>query len=156
VLVNLSASNITVAKDDYRRQLVADQSARCIAGYLYSAAGTGESTTDLAWDGHGMIYENGSRLAETARFQRDAHLAGGDLALDRLVQDRMRQGSFAQSRQRFRSELAGFRTIGFTAGLPTAETLLLERRYERFPYVPSNPALRDVRCAETYNIQVQG
>ena len=156
VLVNLSASNVTVAKDDYRRQLVADQSARCIAGYLYSAAGTGESTTDLAWDGHGMIYENGSPLGETRRFQLEAELATGDLDLDRLVQDRMRQSSFGQSRQRFQAEVRAFRTVGFEAGLPTAETLLLERRYERFPYVPANPALRDVRCAETYQIQVQG
>jgi len=85
VLVNLSASNITVGKDEYRRELVANQSARCIAGYLYCAAGYGESTTDLAWDGHGMIYENGSCVSETARFQYQSQLAAGDIDLDRIA-----------------------------------------------------------------------
>ena len=68
VLLNLSASNITVGKAGYRRDLVASQSARCLAAYLYSAAGSGESTTDLAWDGHALICENGNLLAESERF----------------------------------------------------------------------------------------
>ena len=68
VLINLSASNITVGKDDYRRQLITNQSARCLAAYLYCAAGVGESTTDLAWDGHGIICENGICINETSRF----------------------------------------------------------------------------------------
>ena len=156
VLVNLSASNITVGKEDYRRQLVANQSGRCLAAYLYSAAGSGESTTDLAWDGHGMVYENGSRIAETERFAYRSQLVTGDIDLDRLAQDRMRQNSFGQAVRRHRDELAGFRTIRFTADLPAARRLPLERLYERFPYVPSEPARRDDRCREVCEIQVQG
>ncbi|HOI15989.1 MAG TPA: NAD(+) synthase [Geobacteraceae bacterium] len=155
VLVNLSASNITVGKADYRRQLVANQSGRCLSAYLYSAAGTGESTTDLAWDGHGMICENGSLVAETKRFSYGDQLVSGDIDLDRLVQERMRQNSFGQSIHRLRDSLRDFRTITFKADLPLRDHLPLERRYERFPFVPSDPARRDERCREVYEIQVQ-
>jgi NAD+ synthase (glutamine-hydrolysing) len=100
VILNLSASNITVGKTEYRHNLVANQSARCLAGYLYTAAGTGESTTDLAWDGHAMIYENGVMLAESERFRYDSHWITADIDLERLSQERMRQNSFGQSMQR--------------------------------------------------------
>jgi len=156
VLINLSASNITVAKEEYRRILASSQSGRCVAAYLYSAAGSGESTTDLAWDGHGMIYENGALVAETERFQYRAQLCSGDIDLDRLSQDRMRQTSFAQAVHDFREEAACFRTIAFRASLPEDDRIPLERTYERFPYVSSNPAFRDERCHEVYEIQVQG
>jgi len=156
VLVNLSASNITTGKDEYRSQLVANQSGRCLAAYVYCAAGYGESTTDLAWDGHGMIYENGSRLGETERFAYAAQLALADVDLDRLAQDRMRQTSFAQSIQRHAEEIANYRRIRFSLAPPVSEVLLLDRSLERFPYVPSDPATRDARCREVYEIQVQG
>ena len=156
VLVNLSASNITIGKDEYRTQLVANQSGRCIAAYLYCAAGFGESTTDLAWDGHGMIYENGSRLVETRRFAYESQLAAADIDLDRIVQDRMRQTSFAQSVDRYRTAISEFRPISFSASLPDDRELLLERDILRFPYVPSDSATRDARCQEVYEIQVQG
>jgi NAD+ synthase (glutamine-hydrolysing) len=156
VLINLSASNITVGKADYRRQLVANQSGRCLAAYIYSAAGTGESTTDLAWDGHGMIYENGSSLAETKRFHQGPQLITGDIDLDRLSQERMRQTSFSQAVRRHQDDIAPFRKIGFSAAVPRQERVLLERSYERFPFVPSDPARRDERCHEVYEIQVQG
>ncbi len=156
VLVNLSASNITVGKDDWRRQLVANQSGRCIAGYLYCASGYGESTTDLAWDGHGMIYENGSWVAETQRFQYHSQVVTGDLDLDRLAQDRMRTNMFSQSLHRHRDVVERFRTVGFALDLPRTKRLPLARGYERFPYVPSDPATRDARCQEVYDIQVQG
>jgi len=156
VIVNLSASNITVGKDEWRRQLVANQSGRCIAGYLYCASGYGESTTDLAWDGHGMIYENGSWVAETQRFQYRSQLVTGDIDLDRLAQDRMRTNMFSQSVQRQRDVVERFRTVEFALELPSAKQLPLARRYERFPYVPSDPATRDARCQEVYDIQVQG
>ena len=155
VLVNLSASNITVGKSDYRRQLVANQSGRCLAAYLYSAAGFGESTTDLAWDGHGMIYENGALVAESNRFCYEDQIVYGDLDLDRLVQERMRQNSFGQSIHRFRESLQEFRTITFSVDLPLEEKIPLGRRYERYPFVPSDPTRRDERCREVYEIQVQ-
>jgi NAD+ synthase (glutamine-hydrolysing) len=156
ILINLSASNSTIGKADYRRQLVASQSSRGLAAYLYSAAGYGESTTDLAWDGHGMIYENGTPLAETTRFAEGPQLVTGDVDLDRLAQDRMRQTSFGQTVLRHRDTLAEFRAIRFAADLPREGRLPLARRYERFPYVPSDPMQRDERCREVYEIQVQG
>ncbi|GIX46685.1 MAG: NAD(+) synthase [Candidatus Tectimicrobiota bacterium] len=156
VLLNLSASNVTIGKHEYRHSLVANQSARCLAAYLYTAAGTGESTTDLAWDGHAMIYENGTLLAESARFQYTSQLILAEIDLERLVQERMRQNSFAQSRQRYGDELRRFREVSIPLPLPRHGRLLCRRQYDRFPYVPSDPAVRDRRCYEAYNIQVQG
>jgi NAD+ synthase (glutamine-hydrolysing) len=155
VILNLSASNITLGKDEYRHQLVANQSARCLAAYLYTAAGTGESTTDLAWDGHAIVYENGALVAESERFHYDSQLITAELDLDRLSQERMRQNSFAQSTQRDREALSQFRKIFFHCALPNDARLLCERPIDRFPYVPSDPELRDRRCYEAYNIQVQ-
>jgi len=156
VLLNLSASNITVAKADYRHQLVASQSARCRAAYLYSAAGPGESTTELAWDGHALIYEDGTLVAESKRFSYEPQLICSEIDLERLSQERMRQTSFAQSALREQAQVRGFRAIRVSAELPRRERLLPERRWERFPYVPSDPTKRDQRCAEVYQIQVQG
>ena len=156
VLVNISASNITVAKAGFRRLLVADQSGRCLAAYVYCAAGAGESTTDLAWDGQALIYENGSRVAESERFLDRQHFITGDIDLDRLAQDRMRQNTFAQSVHDHREDSGQFRTIRFSANLPAAERLPLDRSYERFPYVLSDPAVREERCKEVYEIQAQG
>ena len=156
VLLNLSASNIIVGKDGYRRELGSNQSARCLAAYLFSAAGFGESTTDLAWDGHGFVYENGSLLAESDRFAYGSQLVAADIDLDRIAQDRMRQNSFGESIRRHAHEVSQFRTVRFTAELPGDRELPLERRYERFPYVPSDPATRDARCQEVYDIQVHG
>src|SRR4029077_12756625 len=156
VILNLSASNITIGKDEYRHSLVANQSARCLAAYLYAAAGTGESTTDLAWDGHAMVCENGSLVAESARVRYDSQLGVAELDLDRLSQERMRHNSFGQSMQRHHAELQQFRAINFDIDLPKTKRLLCERLYGRFPYVASDPALRDRRCYEAYNIQVQG
>ena len=156
VLVNLSGSNITVGKAAYRRQLVANQSARCISAYLYTAAGFGESTTDLAWDGQALIYENGTRISESKRFSYDPQLITGDVDLDRLSEDRMRQGSFGQSIRHHRQFLADFSSTVISARIPREETLLLDRAYERFPFVPSDIEGQDHRCREVYEIQVQG
>ncbi len=156
VLLNLSASNVTIGKAEYRHSLAANQSARCLAAYLYTAAGTGESTTDLAWDGQAMVYENGTLIAESERFSYASQLVTADLDLERLSQERMRQTSFAQSVQRHRDDVGQFRTIRFPVALPVTDRLLLERVYDRFPYVPADPTVRDRRCFEAYNIQVQG
>ena len=155
VLTNLSASNITVGKAEYRRSLCASQSARCLSAYLYAASGFGESTTDLAWDGHGMIYENGTLLAETERFSLDEQVLMADIDLERLTQDRMRLTSFSDQTADLACELRKMRHIPFEFEVPQVETKL-QRSVDRFPYVPSNPALRDERCSEVYNIQVQG
>ncbi len=156
VLLNLSASNITVGKADYRRELVTSQSARCLAAYLYSAAGPGESTTDLAWDGHAIICENGNILAESHRFADEPQLICSEIDLDRLMQERMRQTTFGDSVRRERERLKNFESVDFSFDLPLSERMLPERDYERFPYVPSDPDRRGERCAEVYEIQVQG
>jgi NAD+ synthase (glutamine-hydrolysing) len=156
LLLNLSASNVTVAKADYRRQLVLSQSAKCISGYLYSAAGGGESTTDLAWDGHAMIAENGRLLAESDRFRRDPQIITSEIDLEHLAQERMRQTSFGQAVLFEQQSLQAFRTVRFPLETRRVGRLLLSRTYERFPYVPSDPARREERCREVYQIQVQG
>jgi NAD+ synthase (glutamine-hydrolysing) len=156
VLLNLSASNVVTGKADYRRQLVANQSARCIAAYAYSASGPGESTTDLAWDGHGLVCENGNRLVETQRFGDSAQLVTADVDLDRLVQERMRQNTFGACAEEFAERVAAFRTVSVDLALPFDRTLPLARVYERFPYVPADAATRDARCNEIFDIQVQG
>jgi len=156
VLLNLSASNITVGKAGYRHQLVAGQSARCLAAYVYSGAGPGESTTDLAWDGHALIYENGNLVAESQRFAVEPQIICGEIDLERLTQERMRQTSFGEATRRERERLRAFRTIRYATELPRDVRLIGSRIYERFPYVPSDPATRDERCAEVYDIQVQG
>ncbi len=155
VLVNLSASDITVGKADYRRLLCASHSARSVAACVYVAAGSGESTTDLAWDGQALVYENGNRLAESRRFAEDAQLVMADVDLDRLVQDRMRMTSYVDCAQDHRQRLAAMRRIDFDLGV-TGTNVPLQRTVDRFPYVPADPGERDARCAEVYRIQVQG
>ncbi|HEX7125551.1 MAG TPA: NAD(+) synthase, partial [Thermodesulfobacteriota bacterium] len=156
VLVNLSASNVTVGKAEYRRQLVGNQSARCLAAYLYSAAGPGESTTDLAWDGHALVCENGRVVAESRRFDRGGQLLLADLDLERLAQERMRQTTFAQAAARSLDRARAFRTVALPFERPRDARLALLRPHDRFPYVPSDPATRDERCREVYEIQAQG
>jgi NAD+ synthase (glutamine-hydrolysing) len=156
VIGNLSASNITVGKSEYRHSLAASQSARCISAYLYAAAGPGESTTDLSWDGHAMIYENGTFLSESERFSKKSQIMYADIDLDRLTQDRMRMNSFGQNARAHKEHLLKFRKISFSVSLPSEQRILLEREYPRFPYIPADPAKRDQRCYEAYNIQVQG
>jgi NAD+ synthase (glutamine-hydrolysing) len=155
VLANLSASNITVGKADYRRDLCAVQSGRCIAAYLYSAAGPGESTTDLAWDGHALIYENNDLVCESERFADREQVLVADIDLERLVQDRMRSTAFNDAVGIHGEQVRGIRRVRFELGVPSGE-MELRRELERFPFVPSDPRVRDERCFEAYNIQVHG
>jgi len=152
VLGNLSASNITVGKSEYRHNLVATQSARCMAAYVYTAAGYGESTTNLAWDGQGVIYENGTLLAGSERFSLQPQVVCADIDLDRLSQDRMRTNSFARNRQYWRDEISRFRKISFSLEAPRGR-MLMEHPHSRFPYIPEDPDKRDLRCYEVFNIQ---
>ncbi|HVR75122.1 MAG TPA: NAD(+) synthase [Planctomycetota bacterium] len=155
VLANLSASNITIGKAVYRRELCQGQSGKCVAAYLYAAAGPGESTTDLAWDGHGIICENGVVLAESERFSSDEQLITADIDLERLAQERMRLSSFADAGAEHLDRLRSMRRVPFDLDVPQG-AVPLERAVERFPYVPSDPAARDERCYDAYNIQVHG
>jgi NAD+ synthase (glutamine-hydrolysing) len=157
VVANLSASNITIGKADYRRLLAAGQSARAIAGYVFTAAGSGESTTDLAWDGQALICENGGLMAEAERFAEDEQLIFADLDLDRIVADRSSTSSYGDSIHDHRRTLQRMRRIELELGLLGAgDPVALEREIERFPYVPADPVSRSERCEEVYNIQVRG
>jgi NAD+ synthase (glutamine-hydrolysing) len=154
VLANLSASNITVGKAEYRRLLAASQSARTIAGYIYTAAGLGESTTDLAWDGQAAIFENGDLLVQAERFAEGEELITADLDLDRISSDRASLSSYGDAIHDHRERLREMRTITFELG--QRGSTALQRKIERFPYVPADPASRSERCEEVYNIQVRG
>jgi len=154
VLLNLSASNITIGKAQMRRLLCASQSARCIAAYAYSAAGAGESTTDLAWDGQAGIFEMGVDLAETQRFSGKPEIAIADIDLGRIRQERMRTNTFGDNVRLINTESPRFRRIEFEFTAPEARDL--RRAVERFPFVPSDPAMLSENCYEAYNIQIQG
>ncbi|MEY4752571.1 MAG: hypothetical protein RJA44_246 [Pseudomonadota bacterium] len=154
VLVNLSASNVTIGKSDYRHKLVSAHAARCLSAYLYSSAGFGESSTDLAWDGQALICDNGELLAETPRFAADSQLICADVDLEKLSRERMRQGSFGASVARHQAELERFRRVRFELTVPAQQLLPTLRVLERFPYVPADPQRRDERCHEVYQIQI--
>jgi NAD+ synthase (glutamine-hydrolysing) len=155
ILLNLSASNITIGKADMRRLLCASQASRCIAAYAYSAAGAGESTTDLAWDGQAGIFELSDLLAETERFSPEPEMAVADVDLGRIRQERMRTNTFADNARASAGRPVTFRTVAFEFAGPD-EPLDLRRAVERFPYVPADPAMLRENCYEAYNIQVQG
>jgi NAD+ synthase (glutamine-hydrolysing) len=152
VLANLSASNITIGKAETRRLLCASQSARCVAAYLYAAAGAGESTTDLAWDGQASIFENGATLAETERFPAASQFALGDIDLDMLRHERMQMGSFDTNRRRNPAE---YRCVGFRLDPPGGD-IGVARTIERYPFVPADADRLEQDCYEAYNIQVSG
>ncbi|MER7928008.1 NAD(+) synthase [Streptomyces sp. NPDC096057] len=155
VLVNLSGSPITVGRAEDRKLLCRSASARCLAAYVYAAAGLGESTTDLSWDGQAMIYENGALLAETERFPLGDEYAVADIDLDLLRQERQRMGTFDDNRRTHRARTADFRTVSFELAPPLTD-LGLRRRLERFPFVPADAERLAQDCYEAYNIQVEG
>jgi len=155
VLANLSGSPITIGRAEDRKLLARSASARCLAAYIYAAAGEGESTTDLAWDGQTMIYENGRLLAESERFPKGERRSVADVDLDLLRAERLRMGTFDDNRRHHQDALKSFRRIGFVLDPPTGDVGLM-REVERFPFVPSDPLRLEQDCYEGYNIQVAG
>jgi NAD+ synthase (glutamine-hydrolysing) len=155
VLVNPSGSPITVGRAEDRRLLCRSASARCLAAYLYVSAGEGESSTDLAWDGQTMIYENGVPLAETERFPQGERRSVADVDLELLRSERLRMGTFDDNRRHHAARLDAFRTVSFVLD-PPAGDIGLRRALERFPFVPADPARLEQDCYEAYSIQVAG
>ena len=153
VLANLSGSPITVARAEDRRLLVRSASFRCNAAYVFAAAGQGESSTDLSWDGQTMVYECGDLLAETERFPDGPRRSVTDVDLDRIRQERLRQGTFDDNRRG--AGIPEFRTIGFELSPPSGD-IGLRRKVDRYPFVPDDPARLALDCYEAYNIQVSG
>jgi NAD+ synthase (glutamine-hydrolysing) len=155
VLANLSGSPITVGRADDRRLLCRSASSRCLAAYVYAAAGEGESSTDLAWDGQTMIYENGVLLAETERFPMGERHSVADVDLDLLRSERLRMGTFDDNRRHHAPRTDSFRQIEFRLD-PPAGDIGLRREIERFPFVPADPDRLEQDCYEAYSIQVAG
>lgn len=155
VLLNLSGSPITIGKADTRHAITSAQSARCLAAYAYAAAGTGESTNDVSWDGQTMIYECGDLLAETERFPDGPRASIADIDLGRLRTERIRQGSFDDNRRTYAERTSEFRRIEIELN-PPAGDIGLERAVDRFPFVPDDPERLAQDCYEAFNIQVSG
>jgi NAD+ synthase (glutamine-hydrolysing) len=153
VLCNLSGSPITIARAEDRRLLVRSASARCNAAYVYAAAGQGESTTDLSWDGQTLVYECGDLLAESERFPDGPRRSVADVDLDRIRQERLRQGTFDDNRRGARAREV--RLLEFELRPPTGD-IGLRRKVDRFPFVPDDPERLALDCYEAYNIQVSG
>ncbi|QIK46835.1 NAD(+) synthase [Gordonia hongkongensis] len=155
VLANLSGSPVTIGKESYRTNLCTGHSARTISAHVYVAAGYGESTTDLAWDGDALITENGSLLARSEQFATIDQIITADIDLDRLRQERMRMISLRDQVGDHFDRLKSLRRIGFDFG-DLSDDDVVRRVVPRFPYVPADSADRDERCAEVRSIQVQG
>ncbi|MGO9511747.1 MAG: NAD(+) synthase [Mycobacterium sp.] len=155
VLANLSGSPITIGRAEDRRLLARSASARCLAAYVYAAAGEGESTTDLAWDGQTMIWENGTLLAESERFPSGERRSVADVDTELLRSERLRMGTFDDNRRHHRASAESFRRIEFRLDPPDGDIGLL-RELERFPFVPADPQRLQQDCYEAYNIQVSG
>jgi NAD+ synthase (glutamine-hydrolysing) len=155
ICCNLSASNVVIGKARERAMLSSAQSARAVCGYVYSASGPGESTTDLAWDGQGTIHELGELLVESERFGNDPELAVADVDCGRLIQERMRVGTFNDAAAAAGHPEQRFRRIAFEHK-PDFADVGLKRDIRRFPFVPNTPATLEADCYEAFNIQVQG
>ena len=169
VLVNLSGSPITVGRAEDRELLARSSSARGLAAYIYAAAGQGESSTDLAWDGQTLVYENGELLGTTERFPDGPRATVVDVDIEGLRAERLRQGTFADNARTLSSPVAGAPTAATTFTDPAAFRRIrisaadlaaprtdigLRRRVDRFPFVPDDPARLAQDCYEAYNIQV--
>ncbi|MET9497192.1 NAD(+) synthase [Streptomyces sp. NPDC006552] len=156
VLLNLSGSPITVGRADDRTMLCRSASSRYLGAYVYAAAGLGESTTDLSWDGQTMIFENGVLLAESERFPDGDRAAVADVDLDLLRQERQRMGTFDDNRRTHAARTGDFRTVAFTLDPPAGADLGLRRPVERYPFVPADAERLAQDCYEAYSIQVAG
>ncbi|MGO3209539.1 MAG: NAD(+) synthase, partial [Brachybacterium sp.] len=178
VIANLSGSPITIGRADERKLMARSASARSQAAYIYAAAGEGESTTDLAWDGQTFIYECGDLLGETERFPQGPRATIADIDLSRVVAERRRMNTFDDNRRIHAERLkeyAGSRArllfgveaadeISFDAWDPDGDsqpvgrpaTGPLRRKLDRFPFVPDDPARLAQDCYEAFSIQVAG
>ncbi|GGE46208.1 NAD(+) synthase [Marinicauda pacifica] len=156
LMTNLSASNVTIGKARERAQLCQVQSFRCLGAYAFAAAGVGESTTDLAWDGQLTVHELGQSLAQSDRFNPDGTELFTDIDLERIEQDRIRFATYRDTAARAAERLRDFRRVRFALDLPLDTPIPTERAIDRFPFVPNDAARLDEDCFEAYNIQVQG
>lgn len=150
ILLNLSASNELATKYDYRKQLISQQSSRCIAAYVYSSSGIGESTQDMVFSGHGLIYENGTLLKESKRFLKETQLIYADVDLELIRNDRIKNSTFMSSQ----NQIPAFREIPFSMKPQNIDDL--ERIVKPHPFIPENNEFLDKRCQDIFHIQMVG
>ncbi len=155
VCANLSGSPITVGKAESRKLLARSASVRCLSAYIFAAAGEGESTTDLSWDGQTFVYECGDLLGESERFPLGPRTTLVDVDLDRLVAERHRQGTFDDNRRTHADRLDDCRIVEFTLDPPRGD-IGLRRVVDRFPFVPDEVERLHQDCFEAHHIQVSG
>ncbi|WP_100261314.1 NAD(+) synthase [Qipengyuania seohaensis] len=153
ILLNLSASNITIGKSDERHMLTRASSSRYVCAYAYSASGYGESTTDLSWDGQGMIYELGDLLIESVRFDHEPELCVTDVDTRRILAERMRMQTWGDAADAAGRPEDWYRKVGFEHGATPMDRGLV-RPIRRFPFVPNRQEKLDEDCYEAFNIQV--
>ena len=158
IILNLSASDALVGKGDYRRALVMNQSARCMAAYVYASAGVHESTTDMVFSGHLMIAENGSMLAERKNYSRQSEIIYADVDVQRLNMQRLSEGSFQDfDSTSYYAHAAHFNVLPVTAKTRENPAEGLKYRHVApMPFVPSSLETRDANCQEIFNIQCAG
>ena len=158
VILNLSASDALVGKGDYRRALVMNQSARCMAAYVYASAGVHESTTDMVFSGHLMIAENGSMLAERKNYSRQSEIIYADVDVQRLNMQRLSEGSFQDfDATSYYAHAAHFNVLPVVVQNRENPAEGLKHRYVApMPFVPSSLETRDANCQEIFNIQCAG
>ncbi|NLY43428.1 MAG: NAD(+) synthase [Clostridiaceae bacterium] len=154
LIFNLSASNEVIGKTEYRTSLVKQQSARCIAGYVYVSAGGGESTTDVVFSGHAIIAENGSILCESKKFDEQEQLIISEIDMDRLALDRQKTTSFMAPPGRSANLSSNYRIVPFK--LKDVNIQHIHRHIEPYPFVPQAEEKRKKRCEEIFSIQVAG
>ena len=153
ILLNLSASNITIGKSDERHMLCRASSSRSVCAYAYSASGFGESTTDLSWDGQGMIYELGDLMVESVRFELEPELCVTDIDTARILNERMRMGTFNDAAEDAGRPEDSYRIVTFDHAYSGGD-IGLERPIRRFPFVPNRQDKLDQDAYEAFNIQV--
>lgn len=151
ILFNLSASNEIIAKAEYRRELVRQQSGKCVAGYVYVSSGVDESTTDVVYGGHALIAENGGILSESERFLRTSHMTISEIDVQRLMNDRIKNTSFMEGQPS-----KSFRKINLLLESLDLDKTGFTRTVDPHPFVPSEKSARDIRCREIFAIQTTG
>ena len=152
IIFNMSADTENIAKHQYLRSLLAQQSARCLAGYVFSSCGFGESTTDVVFAGNALIYENGTLLAEAERFSFDEQLVVSEIDVERLRGERLVNTTFAASVRAYGAD--GVQRI--QTEMVNSRNLSLTRYVDPHPFVPAGGKLLDERCEEIFSIQVAG
>ena len=151
IIFNLSASNELIGKHAYLRSLICQQSARCMAGYVYASSGFGESSTDLVFAGNGIIAENGNLLTESPRFTMEEQLVISEIDIETLQNDRQVNTSFMYGTSGLPKEKA--QVVDFQVRIP--DGFSLTRPVDPHPFTPSGEALKE-RCEEIFHIQVAG